>query len=160
MALTCPRLDYSHSFLKEINHFIYFAIILDFLVGMFLLTFKSIWSPWIVIFDNFRCWDEFVSFWRRFTVLFVRQLPNHSAGAVGATSLCVSEYEVEKKIKISWGNFFPFYAWWWRWWGKKSHHFSGVNFINILPAAFMCADPKSAKTVNSSSFLHFQDLQA
>ena len=38
---------------------------------------------------------------------------------------------------------------------------SGVNFTNILRAAFTRADPKSAiKTVNSSSFLHFQDLQA
>ena len=37
----------------------------------------------------------------------------------------------------------------------------GVNFTNILRAAFMRPDPKSAKkTVNLSSFLRFQDLWA
>jgi len=37
----------------------------------------------------------------------------------------------------------------------------GVNFINILLAAFTCADPKRAKkTVKLSIFLCFWDLQA
>jgi len=37
----------------------------------------------------------------------------------------------------------------------------GVNFINILPAVFMHADPKSAKIQSScQSFLRFRDLQA
>ena len=36
-----------------------------------------------------------------------------------------------------------------------------VNFTNIWRAAFMSADPKSKKmTVNSNSFLRFQDLRA
>ena len=36
---------------------------------------------------------------------------------------------------------------------------SGVNFTNVLQAAFTGADPKSAKkTVKLSSFLGFQDL--
>ena len=38
---------------------------------------------------------------------------------------------------------------------------AGVNFTNILRAAFMCSDPKSAKkTVKSNSFLRFKDLLA
>ena len=38
---------------------------------------------------------------------------------------------------------------------------SGVNFINILRAAFMLTDPKSAKRQSSqAAFLRFWDLQA
>ena len=51
-------------------------------------------------------------------------------------------------------NFITFYD-------MSSFLIPGVNFINILRAAFMGADPKSAKkTVKSSSFLHFWDLRA
>jgi len=35
----------------------------------------------------------------------------------------------------------------------------GVNFTNILGAAFACADPESAKRQLSLSSLHFWDLQ-
>jgi len=39
--------------------------------------------------------------------------------------------------------------------------YPGVNFIDVLRAAFTCADPKSAKnTDNLTVFLRFWDLRA
>ena len=44
---------------------------------------------------------------------------------------------------------------------RKKKMKPGVNFTNVLRAAFICTDPNSAKkTVKSSSFLHFWDLRA
>ena len=44
---------------------------------------------------------------------------------------------------------------------RKKKMKPGVNFTNVLQAAFICTDPNSAKkTVKSSSFFHFWDLRA